>query len=59
WFTMGPGQAAMAGRLLEIETVIPIHYGTFPILTGTPEELNEAATGAFEVVALEVGVPTR
>jgi L-ascorbate metabolism protein UlaG (beta-lactamase superfamily) len=43
WYTMGPRQAAMAGRLLEAETVVPIHYGTFPILTGTPEELRQAA----------------
>jgi L-ascorbate metabolism protein UlaG (beta-lactamase superfamily) len=57
WYTMGPRQAAMAGRLLETETVIPIHYGTFPVLTGTPSELREAATGAFEVVGLEIGSP--
>ncbi|MEX2424664.1 MAG: metal-dependent hydrolase [Acidimicrobiia bacterium] len=57
WYTMGPRQAAMAGRLLEAETVVPIHYGTFPILTGTPEELREAASGAFEVVTLEIGTP--
>jgi L-ascorbate metabolism protein UlaG (beta-lactamase superfamily) len=58
WYTMGPQQAAMAARLLEVETVVPIHYGTFPILTGTPEELREAASGAFDVTALEIGAPT-
>lgn len=57
WYTMGPEQAAMAARMLEVETVIPIHFGTFPILTGTPSELTEAAGGAFEVVELEIGVP--
>jgi L-ascorbate metabolism protein UlaG (beta-lactamase superfamily) len=57
WYTMGPIQAAMAGRLLEVETVVPIHFGTFPILAGTPAELTEAAGGAFEVAELEVGVP--
>jgi L-ascorbate metabolism protein UlaG (beta-lactamase superfamily) len=55
---MGPRQAAMAGRLLEVETVVPIHYGTFPILMGTPEELTAAASGAFDVAALEIGTPT-
>jgi L-ascorbate metabolism protein UlaG (beta-lactamase superfamily) len=59
WYTMGPRQAAMAGRLLEAETVVPIHYGTFPILTGTPEELRQAANGAFEVADLEIGTPAR
>lgn len=57
-YTMGAGIASRAGRMLGVETVIPIHYGTFPILAGTPEELKEAAAGAFEVVALEAGVPT-
>lgn len=59
WYTMGPRQAAMAGQLLEAEAVVPIHYGTFPILTGTPEELREAAGGAFEVASLEIGTPVR
>jgi L-ascorbate metabolism protein UlaG (beta-lactamase superfamily) len=58
WYTMGPEQAAMAARLLEVEMVVPIHYGTFPILTGTPEELREAASGAFDVNVLEIGAPT-
>ncbi len=39
-FTMGPGQAARACRYLEVRRVIPIHWGTFPILTGTPEQLR-------------------
>jgi L-ascorbate metabolism protein UlaG (beta-lactamase superfamily) len=38
-FTMGPHEAAHAARLLKVKTVIPMHYGTFPILTGRPEEL--------------------
>ncbi|MDX1447456.1 MAG: metal-dependent hydrolase [Acidimicrobiia bacterium] len=57
WYTMGPDQAAMAGRKLEVETVVPIHFGTFPILAGTPRELREAALGAFDVVELEIGSP--
>lgn len=38
-YTMGPAEAAEAIRLLGVRTVIPMHYGTFPQLTGTPEEL--------------------
>ncbi|MGH9585881.1 MAG: metal-dependent hydrolase [Acidobacteriaceae bacterium] len=39
-FTMGPKAAAMAVNYLGVKTVIPIHYGTFPQLTGTPAELE-------------------
>jgi len=38
-FTMGPHEAAHAARLLRVKTVIPMHYGTFPVLTGRPEDL--------------------
>jgi len=40
-FTMGPRQAAAAIRMLGVAHVIPIHYATFPALTGTPEALRE------------------
>jgi L-ascorbate metabolism protein UlaG (beta-lactamase superfamily) len=36
-YTMGPARAAEAAKLVKARTVIPMHYGTFPILTGTPE----------------------
>jgi L-ascorbate metabolism protein UlaG (beta-lactamase superfamily) len=37
-FTMGPETAAMAvNEFLDVKTVIPIHWGTFPILSGTPD----------------------
>ena len=36
-FTMGPARAAEAVKLVKALTMIPMHYGTFPILTGTPE----------------------
>jgi L-ascorbate metabolism protein UlaG (beta-lactamase superfamily) len=39
-FTMGPKEAAEAIRLLGVRRVIPIHYGTFPLLWGTPEALQ-------------------
>jgi L-ascorbate metabolism protein UlaG (beta-lactamase superfamily) len=40
-YTMGPREAAVAIRLLNVKHVIPMHYGTFPVLTGTPEALRE------------------
>jgi L-ascorbate metabolism protein UlaG (beta-lactamase superfamily) len=36
-FTMGPARAAEAVNLVAPKTVIPMHFGTFPVLTGTPE----------------------
>jgi L-ascorbate metabolism protein UlaG (beta-lactamase superfamily) len=39
-FTMGPREAALAIRLLRVKHVIPMHYATFPLLTGTPEALR-------------------
>lgn len=44
-FTMGPEQAAVAVQLLKPKIVIPMHYGTFPALTGTPEELQRLLAG--------------
>jgi L-ascorbate metabolism protein UlaG (beta-lactamase superfamily) len=42
-FTMGPREAAVACRLLNVPTVIPMHFGTFPALTGTPGHLQKLA----------------
>ena len=39
-FTMDPAGAAVAVKLLKVKNVIPMHYGTFPMLTGTPAELR-------------------
>jgi L-ascorbate metabolism protein UlaG (beta-lactamase superfamily) len=44
-YTMGPREAALAVELLGVTHVLPIHYGTFPALTGTPEELRRALAG--------------
>jgi L-ascorbate metabolism protein UlaG (beta-lactamase superfamily) len=41
-YTMGPREAALAVELLGVREVIPIHFGTFPILAGTPAELRTA-----------------
>ena len=40
-FTMGPREAAYACRLLQPKTVIPMHFGTFPLLTGTPPDFEK------------------
>ncbi len=44
-FTMGPCEAAVALELLGAKRCVPSHYGTFPLLTGTPERLRELAPG--------------
>ena len=41
FYTMGPKEAAYAIRLLGVKTVVPMHYATFPVLTGTPARLRE------------------
>ena len=40
-FTMGPDTAAMAAQWLGVKQVVPMHYGTFPLLTGTPDQLEQ------------------
>ncbi len=57
-FTMGPDQAARACRYLGVRRVVPIHWGTFPPLTGTPAQLEAhlASLGvACEVHTLQPG----
>ena len=55
-FTMGPEQAALACQLLGVKQVVPMHYGTFPALTGTPAKLRELVAGrAVEVLELKPG----
>jgi L-ascorbate metabolism protein UlaG (beta-lactamase superfamily) len=56
-FTMGPDQAAEALRLLGATRVIPIHWGTFPLLTGTPQALEQAGSdiSGLRVIALQPG----
>ena len=56
-FTMDPREAAVALELLGAKRCIPCHYGTFPLLAGTPEELRGQARDV-EVIALEPGETT-
>ena len=53
-FTMGPREAAVALELLGAKRCVPCHYGTFGLLTGTPEALRELAPGV-EIEAPEPG----
>ncbi len=58
-FTMGPEQAAIACDLLGIRQVVPMHYGTFPALTGTPARLRALVEPrGIEVLALQPGEST-
>ncbi len=56
-YTMGPRAAAEAVRLLDVKTVVPMHFGTFPVLVGTPEDLRREAgdVDGLEVVDLDPG----
>lgn len=58
-YTMGPKEAAKAVELLQPKMVIPMHFGTFPALTGRPEELAdklaEKGLAHIEICALQPG----
>jgi L-ascorbate metabolism protein UlaG (beta-lactamase superfamily) len=53
-FTMDPREAAVACELLGVSRVVPCHYGTFPLLSGTPDDLRQSAPGV-EVHAIDPG----
>jgi L-ascorbate metabolism protein UlaG (beta-lactamase superfamily) len=53
-FTMSPREAAYACKLLQPETVIPMHFGTFPMLTGTPAQLKKLVPDV-EVLEMKPG----
>jgi len=54
-YTMDPREAAVAIELLGVGRCIPSHYGTFPLLAGTPEECRELLTTSCEILAPEPG----
>jgi L-ascorbate metabolism protein UlaG (beta-lactamase superfamily) len=56
-FTMGPKEAAVATRLLGVQHVIPMHYATFPMLTGTPEAFRAESKDikGLEIHAMQPG----
>lgn len=49
-FTMGPREAAVAAELVGAKRVIPSHYGTFSLLTGTPQEMRDLLPEGIELV---------
>jgi L-ascorbate metabolism protein UlaG (beta-lactamase superfamily) len=49
-FTMGPKEAALAASYLAPEIILPLHFGTFPPLKGTPEELASLVDANIQVV---------
>jgi len=55
FYTMGPKEAAHAVRLLGAKTILPLHFGTFPPLTGTPQELAELVEAGVRVVDWKPG----
>jgi L-ascorbate metabolism protein UlaG (beta-lactamase superfamily) len=55
FYTMGPKEAAHACRLVAPKVVLPIHWGTFPALTGTPEELAKLVEPGSKVVHWKPG----
>jgi len=54
-YTMGPQEAALAARLLEPEVILPIHFGTFPPLTGTPQQVAALVGPGVKVVDWKPG----
>lgn len=58
-FTMSPKEASYACNLLRPKAVIPMHFGTFPLLTGKPSQLKElVADSGIEVIELKPGQTT-
>jgi L-ascorbate metabolism protein UlaG (beta-lactamase superfamily) len=50
WFTMDPEEAALALELLGNPRCLPCHYGTFPVLTGSPDELAKLTSAKLESI---------
>ena len=55
FYTMSPKEAAYAIDLLDASAVVPMHYGTFPVLTGTPDELRELVGDDVEIASPSPG----
>jgi len=61
FYTMGPREAALACRLLNAKKVVPMHFATFPALTGRPDDLAELLKDfpGPEIWPLEIGSPAK
>lgn len=54
-YTMGVGSATKAVEFVQTKRVIPIHYGTFPIVNTDPEEFKRRVGDTAEVIILKPG----
>ena len=56
-FCVEPREAAYACRLLDCKMIIPMHYATFPVLTGTPQALRQetAAIEGLQILEMKPG----
>jgi L-ascorbate metabolism protein UlaG (beta-lactamase superfamily) len=55
FYTMGPERAAKAAKLLGVKTVVPMHFATFPILNGRPDQLQELVGKGVRVLDIKPG----
>jgi len=55
FYTMGVERAAKAAKLLGVKTVVPMHFGTFPILSGRPDQLQELVGNSVRVLDIKPG----
>jgi L-ascorbate metabolism protein UlaG (beta-lactamase superfamily) len=55
FYTMDPHRAAKAVSLLGVKTVVPMHFGTFPILDGRPDQLQELVGNSVKVLDIKPG----
>ena len=56
---MGPASAAKAVEFIKTKKVVPIHYGTFPLIAADPEEFKRLVGAAAEVLILKPGETIR
>ena len=61
FYTMGPREAALACRLLKAKKMVPMHWGTFPALSGTPDQVAKLLKDfpQTKVWPLEIGTPAK
>jgi L-ascorbate metabolism protein UlaG (beta-lactamase superfamily) len=55
FYTMGVERAAKAAKLLGVKTVVPMHFATFPILSGRPDQLQELVGNSVKVLDIKPG----
>jgi L-ascorbate metabolism protein UlaG (beta-lactamase superfamily) len=58
-YTMGPASAAKAVEFIKTKKVVPVHYGTFPLIAADPQEFKRLVGAAAEVLILKPGETIR